>query len=86
MEESELVDILSNAEFRSIKTKDDIKSTVIKAAHRELMQVAKYALDAMAGTARNKLQVMLPSVSSIEKLYRTENPHRGRLLNFFSHH
>ena len=73
MEESELMDILSNAEFRSIKTKDDIKSTVIKAAHRESMQVAKYALDAMAETTRNNLQV--PSVSSIEKLYGTKNPH-----------
>ena len=54
--------------------------TLLGVAHKELIQVPKYALDAMATTARSTLQLMLPSIQPVQTLYEEAKPTARRVL------
>ena len=73
-DKDDLLDILSRAVCHTVPSADNVRETLINAAHKELIQVPKYALDAIASTSRDTLQLLLPSVEVILKLYEETKP------------
>jgi hypothetical protein len=49
-------------------------------AHKELIQEPKYAMDAMADTARERLQMLLPDAEALHVMYSTKAPTTRKVI------
>ena len=67
----DLIDILSRAECHALPSGENMTETVLSAAHKELIQVPKYALDAMASTTARRVLKLINQTPQIE----TKNKH-----------
>ena len=80
----DLFDILARADCHSIPSGDNMRETILKAAHKELVQTPKYALDAMAVTAQESLQLLLPNIESIRALYEEAKPAPRKVIRLIN--
>ena len=79
-DKEDLLDILSRADCHTVPSSENMRETLISAAHKELIQVPKYALDSMAATARADLHLLLPTMEAVFALYEETKPTPRKLI------
>lgn len=73
-DQDDFLDLLSHVDCKSIPKAEEMRHTVLRMAHKELIQEPKYALDAIAGAARDQLQLLLPDVQTVQEMYNSKTP------------
>jgi len=68
-DKEDFLDLLSRMDCKTIPKPDEVRATVLNIARKELIQIGKYALDAIASTSRDELLLKLPNVQSINDMY-----------------
>ena len=76
----DFLDLLSKVDCKSIPQGADTYPTILRMAHKELIQEPKYALEAMADTARDGLAKMLSDVEKIQTMYDAKKPTARKVI------
>ncbi len=84
-DEDELLDLFFRVGSRCVPAKDEIRSALLNAAHKEILQV-KYALDCMTASARASLQLYLPDASSTIAMLDAKRPTTRKVISCCSPH
>ena len=79
-EESDFLQLLSRVDCHSNPDQEGIRRAILSVAHKELIQEPKYALDEMARSASEGLQVLLPDVETIQMMYDSKKPTAKKVL------
>lgn len=80
-DQDELVDILSRADCRSIPDAENMTERIRNAAHKELVQEPKYALDAMAQAASTTLLPLMPTLDTVLQIYEDSKPTPKKVIH-----
>ncbi|XP_013390436.1 uncharacterized protein LOC106158870 [Lingula anatina] len=83
-EQDDLLDLLSRVGCNSIPKKEHMRNTVLRMAHKELIQEPKYALDAMAETVCGQLQMLFPDVQKLRLMYENKTPTARKVINLLN--
>ena len=76
----DFIDLLSRVNCHTIPSKDELLPVIISIAHKELIQEAKYALDAIAHSSRNGLNQLLPNIALLRDLYERKKPTARKII------
>ena len=70
----DFLDMLSRVDCHTIPDKDSVRPAILSIAHKELIQLPKYAVDSIASTAREGLRLLLPDTDAIKRMYEAKRP------------
>ncbi|KAI0211055.1 hypothetical protein LSAT2_004164, partial [Lamellibrachia satsuma] len=73
-DKDDFLDLLSRVNCHSIPKHDAVQQYVLRTAHKELTQEPEYAIDSIASTPREGLQLLLPCPDGIRDMFDGKKP------------
>ena len=80
VDQEDFLELLSRVDCHHIPTSDNIRHTPLSMARKELIQQPKYALDAMAETARAGFSLLLPDIDALHTMYASKKPTSRKVI------
>jgi hypothetical protein len=79
-EENDLLSLLGRFDCRKRVTESNVKSIISEIAHKEIIQKAKYVVDAWSVVLRNHLKKKVPTISTLFEIYSKVEPTNKKVL------
>lgn len=83
-DQDELIDLLDRLDVTAIPTKENLKSILLKVAHKQLIQKPRYASKKISITAGSSLKKLFGSPQGVLQMYENKKPTTKKLLKLLS--
>ncbi|KAF3705570.1 hypothetical protein EXN66_Car021261 [Channa argus] len=78
--QEELLELLDRLGVKTVPSQDTLKAVLIQAAHKQIIQQPKYALDNMSAVAAQSLRTRLTTIAKVQTMYEEKKPTSRKVL------